>query len=123
MFKKADCRKVRYWIKIIMFVWKILVVFQKKYCVDTPVLCFYSHKLLLQWSVYDDTSLQLFAFAYQLHFRVPELPFQVLSIKLLRNLQLKVSKRSSAEYNRTEVMCNKFTCMGIAFQKGLQIRF
>lgn len=28
-----------------------------------------------------------------------------------------MSKRSSAKYNRTEVMCNKFTCMGIAFSE------
>lgn len=123
MFKKSRLQKksnkVQYW--IIMVFWKILAVFQKKHCVDTSVLCFSSHKLLLKWSVYNDTSFQLFAFAYQLQFRVPELPFQVLSIKFLRNLQLKVSKRSSAKYNRTEVMCNKFTCMGIAFLKGLQI--
>lgn len=104
-----------------MVFWKILVDFQKKHCVDTPVLCFYSQKLLLIWSIYNDTSAQLFAFAYQLHFRVPELPFQVLSIKLLRNLQLKVRKRSSAKYNIIEVMRNKFTCMGITFLKRLLI--
>lgn len=39
---QKKCKKVQYWIKIIMLLWKILAVFQKKHCVDTHFVLLFS---------------------------------------------------------------------------------
>lgn len=39
---QKNYKKVQYWIKIIMLLWKILAVFQKKHCVDTCFVLLFS---------------------------------------------------------------------------------